>query len=272
LTLDKAAWNPGVEPLRVKKLSSRLLHPHPENSLRRSVIDAEMDALAAFDAASAYCRAKAEAREAKAAQDRRKEDEETENLVRAKAEGTIADCGCCFEELPLNRMVHCNGDSIHWFCFGCARRMAETAIGLSKYHLACMSLDGCDATFARDQKAAFLDNKLATALEEIEQEAVLRMAGIENLATCPFCRYAAEYPPVEENKEFQCENPECGLTSCRLCREETHIPKSCGEAARELGHSARRVIEEAMSAALIRKCNKCRRKLVFGIPPPPNPG
>jgi TRIAD3 protein (E3 ubiquitin-protein ligase RNF216) len=98
---------------------------------------------------------------------------------------------------------------------------------------------------------------LTNALELIEQEEVLRLAGIENLESCPFCPYAAEYPPVEENKEFRCENPDCLLISCRLCRQETHIPKACEEAARERGHSARRVIEEAMSAALIRKCNKC---------------
>jgi TRIAD3 protein (E3 ubiquitin-protein ligase RNF216) len=142
--------------------------------------------------------------------------------------------------------------------------MAEHVVGLSKHRLNCMSMDGCDATFARDQKALFLDDKLATALELIEQEEALRMAGIENLATCPFCPYAAEYPPVEENKEFQCENPDCRVVSCRLCRQETHIPKTCQESAKERGHSARRTIEEAMSAALIRKCNKCK-------PFPPSP-
>lgn len=45
--------------------------------------------------------------------------------------------------------------------------------------------------------------------------------------------------------------------SCRACRKETHIPRTCEEAALEQGHSARHGIEEAMSEALIRKCNKC---------------
>ena len=257
LALDKASWSLDMAPARVKKLGNSR-PPHPESALRNSAIDAEVDALAAFDAASADCRAKAEVRQAKEAEEKRKAQDEAENLERAKAEGTIADCGCCYEELPLNKMVHCNGTTLHWFCLECARRTAETAVGLSKYHLGCISMDGCDATFSRDQKMVFLDDKLATALELIEQEAVLRMAGIENLATCPFCPYAAEYPPVEVNKEFQCENPDCRLVTCRLCREETHIPKSCSEAAKERGHSVRRTIEEAMSAALIRKCNKCQ--------------
>jgi TRIAD3 protein (E3 ubiquitin-protein ligase RNF216) len=200
----------------------------------------------------------ARAREFKEAELKRKAQEEEDNLQRAKAEGAVADCGCCYEELALSSMVHCAGDTTHWFCRSCAKQMAEHVVGLSKYHLGCMSVDGCDATFSRDQKELFLDEKLANALGLIEQEAVLRLAGIENLENCPFCPYAAEYPPIEENKEFRCENPECHLVSCRLCREETHIPKTCGEAAKERGHSARRVIEEAMSAALIRKCNKCR--------------
>jgi len=83
------------------------------------------------------------------------------------------------------------------------------------------------------------------------------MAGIENLESCPFCPYAAEYPPVEVNKEFRCEAPDCERVSCRLCKLESHIPKSCEEFAKENGLSIRRQIEEAMSAALIRKCNKC---------------
>lgn len=136
--------------------------------------------------------------------------------------------------------------------------MAENEIGLSKYELGCMSMDGCQAGFARDQRDLFLDQNAAIALERIEQEAVLRLAGIENLETCPFCPFAAEYPPVEVDKEFRCQNPECEFVSCRLCRQETHIPKSCAEAKRENGLSARREIEEAMSAALIRTCNKCR--------------
>lgn len=88
------------------------------------------------------------------------------------------------------------------------------------------------------------------------------MAGIENLASCPFCPYAAEYPPIEENHEFKCQAPECQRVSCRLCNLDSHIPKSCEEHAKENGLSLRRQIEEAMSAALIRKCNKCSTPFV----------
>ncbi|QSZ34586.1 hypothetical protein DSL72_006180 [Monilinia vaccinii-corymbosi] len=183
---------------------------------------------------------------------------EEENERRAQAEGTMAECGCCFGDFPLNRMVHCNSEEVlHWFCRGCARQTAENEIGNSKYELHCMSTDGCEAGFSLEQRTQFLDESTIVALERNEAEAVLRMAGIENLASCPFCPYAAEYPPVEVNREFRCQAPDCEKVSCRLCKLESHIPKSCAEHAKENGLSVRRQIEEAMSAAMIRKCNKC---------------
>ncbi|KAI3402074.1 hypothetical protein diail_1, partial [Diaporthe ilicicola] len=182
---------------------------------------------------------------AKSEIERKREEDEQNNLEAATREGNIADCGCCFVEYALNRMVHCDGEILHWFCRDCARTMAETQIGLSKYRLDCMSTDGCTGGFALDQKEIFLDGHSMTALDRIEQEAVLREAGIENLETCPQCPFAAEYPPIEEDKEFRCLNPDCAVTSCRSCRKETHVPKTCAEAALDNGHSARHEIEEA---------------------------
>ncbi|KAM0563386.1 hypothetical protein ACHAPJ_001104 [Fusarium lateritium] len=114
-----------------------------------------------------------------------------------------------------------------------------------------------ECSFSQSERRKFLDKKLTSALDRIEQEDVLRMAGLENLAKCPFCHYAEEYPPVEVNREFRCQDPECAITSCRLCNLETHIPKTCEEAALERGVDMRRDVEEAMSKALIRNCNKC---------------
>lgn len=50
---------------------------------------------------------------AEAAKTRRKEQQELENLEIARAEGTVADCGCCFVECAINRMVHCDGEELH---------------------------------------------------------------------------------------------------------------------------------------------------------------
>ncbi|KAI0442562.1 hypothetical protein F4803DRAFT_562254 [Xylaria telfairii] len=190
------------------------------------------------------------------------EAEEQNNFLRAKNEGQTIDCGICFEECPLNRMVRCDGEIMHWFCRKCLRTQAESLIGMAKYELTCMSLDGCSAGFSRGQKKMFLGSKLAVALDRIEQEAVLRMAGIENLETCPFCPYAAEYPPVEVDKEFRCEDPRCRRVSCRLCRKETHIPRTCAEVEADRGLDARHALEEAKSEALIRRCNNCQNPFI----------
>ncbi|KAK1988823.1 hypothetical protein LZ30DRAFT_697700 [Colletotrichum cereale] len=180
------------------------------------------------------------------------------NFARASADGNVVECGCCFGELALNRAVCCqNLDNPHLFCVICARRTAEHAVGQSKYELVCMSMDQCKAGFSRAERQKFLTDQLSAVLDRIENEAVLRMSGIENLERCPFCPYAAEYPPIDMNREFRCENPDCQKVSCRLCKDDTHLPKTCEEAAHDKGIGAQHEIEEAMSAALIRKCNKC---------------
>ncbi|KAI1114433.1 hypothetical protein F5Y14DRAFT_169176 [Nemania sp. NC0429] len=204
------------------------------------------------------------ARELSAAKDAKAaaEAEERANFRRAQDQGQTTDCGICFEECPLNRMVGCEGETVHWFCRSCLKSQAESQIGMAKHEITCMSLDGCSAGFSWAQRALFLNKKLTVALDRIEQEAVLRMAGIENLETCPFCPYAAEYPPVEVDKEFRCDNPSCRQVSCRLCRKESHIPKTCAEADADRGLDVRHILEEAMSEALIRKCNKCGLKFV----------
>lgn len=235
--------------------------------------DSDRDKIEVLKELQAARRMKRKADAAREAE-RQKELDEEENVKKSEAEGTMAECGCCCCDYPLNRMIHCDSsEEMHWFCRGCARMTAEVEIGKSKYELRCMSTDKCEAGFAMDQRyvqrlvrilfllisfrVQFLDEKTRVALERNEQEANLRLAGIENLESCPFCPYAAEYPPVEVDREFRCQAEDCERVSCRLCKLDSHIPKSCEEFAKENGLSIRRQIEEAMSEALIRKCNKC---------------
>ncbi|EHK17917.1 uncharacterized protein TRIVIDRAFT_44742, partial [Trichoderma virens Gv29-8] len=183
----------------------------------------------------------------------------------AKDHGLMRECECCFVEFPLSRMVSCEGEPNHLFCMKCPRKLAEELIGQSRYQLQCLSLDDCSAAFSLSERAKFLDEGLVRALELIEQDAVLRSANIEGLVKCPFCPFAAICGPTEENREFPCQNPDCLVVSCRLCRAETHVPISCQEAAQKAGVSARHEIEEAMSAALIRTCNKCDTPFIKSV-------
>ncbi|KAK4211547.1 hypothetical protein QBC37DRAFT_375899 [Rhypophila decipiens] len=184
------------------------------------------------------------------------------NEAQAIAEGLMGECQCCFGDHPMNRMVYCTGDSPHYVCYECAKNFAKSKIGMSQWELTCFAVEDCQGTFSHAHRAKFLDDNLTKALDRLEQEHVLQQAGID-LAQCPFCPYAAEYPPVEVNREFTCDNPECGAVSCRLCKALTHIPKSCEEFRSEnAAESARHRIEEDMTLALIRKCNKCKTPYV----------
>jgi TRIAD3 protein (E3 ubiquitin-protein ligase RNF216) len=194
-----------------------------------------------------------------AAAKKKYETDEAANLELAMKERTMQECGCCFDDFPRNRMINCNNEIVsHYFCKRCARLHAETQIGSAKFELQCMSTDGCEASYSIAQRQLFLDANLTTALDRIEAETNLRLAGIENLASCPFCPYAAEYPPIEHERLFHCEFDSCRKTSCRMCLKESHIPKTCQENAREIGLDVRREVEEAMTAALVRFCNKCK--------------
>lgn len=132
-------------------------------------------------------------RERKYQAEAEREQAEKRNIDEEKAGDLVKDCECCFAEVAVNRMVQCNAETAHWFCLQCCRRQAETLVGLSKYELACLSMDGCEAAFSHASRQKFLDEKLASALDRIEQETVLRLAGIEDLVSCPFCPFATEW-------------------------------------------------------------------------------
>ena len=119
------------------------------------------------------------------------------------------DCGCCCETVTMPRMTHCDGDEPHFFCLDCARKNANNDIGNSQYKLRCMDFSGCIATFSREQRLRFLDEKTMAKLERLQQQQELRSANLDNLSTCPFCDFAAICPPIGEDREFRCHNLEC---------------------------------------------------------------
>lgn len=162
----------------------------------------------------------------------------------------------------MNRTVGCDTDTAHYFCFGCVRKAADTAIGLMKYELRCFDVSGCGALFTRSGLQQALDSSAINKLEALQQQDEIAKAGLEGLADCPFCDFKAICPPATVDKEFRCLNVDCERVSCRICRQESHIPLSCAEYKKEQGYSERRLIEEAMSEALIRKCPRCSIAIV----------
>ncbi|PWW77970.1 hypothetical protein C7212DRAFT_276751 [Tuber magnatum] len=202
-----------------------------------------------------YARSKGRREETQAQMDADARLEAQINEKEPQESNTVMECGCCFDEYPFISMTHCN--DLHFFCLDCARRNAETEVGRGRHKLSCMDGSGCKALFPRGQMLRFLDAKILSALAKIEQEDALRIADIDGLVKCPFCHYGAIYPPPEVDKEFNCQNPDCMEISCRLCNQKSHFPLTCQEYAKDNKLNARHRVEEAMTEALVRKCNKC---------------
>jgi TRIAD3 protein (E3 ubiquitin-protein ligase RNF216) len=184
------------------------------------------------------------------------------NLQQARMTNQMGECQCCFTEYPLNRMIGCSGKDVHLFCMDCPKSYIETEMGQSKCRPVCFASTECKGTFTRQQLQRVLSDKTFERLEHMQQQQDLAAAGLDFLSECPFCDFKAECPPVDVDREFRCQSTKCGKTSCRLCNRETHIPLSCEEAKKEGQLTLRHVVEEAMSAALIRKCNSCQHPFV----------
>jgi hypothetical protein len=195
--------------------------------------------------------------------DRDAEAEEAANLLQHKLEGSLIECQVCFdEEIPMNRAVMCEGDVGHFFCFSCVARLAESQIGAMKHEMMCMDGSGCKAVLSLDGVGRAVPTKVVDKLAFYQQQAEISAAGIEGLEQCPYCEYKAICDPVEEDCIFMCQNPDCGKNTCRKCNEASHLPKSCEEAKKDKGLSARHLVEEARSEAMMRKCPKCKAKII----------
>ncbi|KAK4543562.1 hypothetical protein LTR36_005457 [Oleoguttula mirabilis] len=195
----------------------------------------------------------------RAVEDEKKKAED-ENLQRAKERGETAECQACFDELPMNRQMHCDGPVAHFTCYDCAEAYIKSEVSESRCRVLCTA--GCGAGFAPNQLNLLADKPLLEQLAELEQEKAIRDAGLDDLEECPFCDYKVILPPVEEDFEFRCANPECEKVSCRRCKSVSHIPISCEQHAKDNKVNHRHKIEEAMTAALIRSCNKCKKQFI----------
>lgn len=187
--------------------------------------------------------------------------EETNYRI-AQQNKEMSECECCYSEFPTNRMTFCDGPVAHFFCLECAKTYVSTQMEMSKCRPECPSISDCKAPFSRSQLQRFLGKTTFDRLEHLQQLEDIQAAGLDNLEECPFCDYKAECPPVEIDREFRCINPTCGKTSCRLCHLETHIPKSCEENRKDNKINVRHTVEEAMTKALIRNCNQCKKPFV----------
>ncbi|ETN42059.1 uncharacterized protein HMPREF1541_03998 [Cyphellophora europaea CBS 101466] len=188
---------------------------------------------------------------------------EEANLEQHRANGWLVECRVCFDtETPMNRAVICTGENGHFFCFSCVAQLAETQAGMLKYEMLCMDESGCKAALDPEGVGQAVPIKTVDRLALNQQQAEIAAADLEGLEQCPYCEFRAIMDPVETAVVFQCFNPDCRRASCRKCRQDAHVPKSCEEVRAERGLSERHLVEEARSESVMRPCPKCKVKIM----------
>lgn len=244
--------------LALEEAQRQATRPYPRRRARETVDVSGIISTLEEEAASAV---RAELLAARAACE--KAASERANFETCKREGTLQECSVCFDECPYNRAIAC--DSAHFTCYDCTKTYIGTEVGQGTCDVTCpYSIDGrpCGAAFSETALQALDDPKLLKKFFDLKQQQEIREADLGDLAECPFCDYKEIYPDVEDNFEFQCQNPECMVLSCRRCSRKSHVPTTCQENSKDDLIAKRHKIEEAMTAALVRTCNKCKSKFV----------
>ncbi len=121
-----------------------------------------------------------------------------------------------------------------------------------------MDTSGCQAVFSQRVLADVVGENTMSLYHRLRQMKDLELACIDGLESCPHCPFAIVIDNPEE-KLFRCINPACLKVTCRKCKRADHIPKRCEEVEEAFKLDKRHTIEEAMSAALIRRCPKCAK-------------
>jgi E3 ubiquitin-protein ligase RNF216 len=203
-------------------------------------------------------KARKKAEEKQASQKR--EDEQRMKDLMAKAvstdKGELVECDICAEDRPLKYMASCNTKEKHTYCFVCVKTHIETIIGDGKHAAVCMTTN-CKGYYSRQVLEQLLDKALVLRMERLQQNEELK--GVKGIKDCPFCNFKAF---CETPSKFDCQNPECLMSSCLKCKAETHPALSCAEYAKkkkeDIGESKgvrlRHLVEEAMTEALLRHC------------------
>ncbi|GAA5884404.1 hypothetical protein JCM6882_005235 [Rhodosporidiobolus microsporus] len=172
----------------------------------------------------------------------------------SQGEKVEVECQSCFDKVKSSVAARCKNG--HAFCEGCTLTAAENALGMKRGVVDCFAMNsGCTETIATGDLKRLLPRKLIRKLEVVETENELDAAGLDGLYKCPFCPFAA----IIDDREtvFTCKRTGCKKVSCRLCGKEDHGARPCNGTKLD-GLAGQHAVEEAMSAAVIRKCVQCK--------------
>ena len=172
----------------------------------------------------------------------------------------MLECQCCFCESNFSDMVPCCEG--HLFCNQCLNDYVKQKCqdGVRSGVLECMEND-CDAPFARSMLSVKVPDEMLKKLDERIEAANIAQAALPDLVRCPKCQIQFELP--EEIMVLVCGS--CQYQSCRNCKIEwtaEHQGKKCEELETDDTTKQRRLLEEQMSEAIMRRCPKCKTPLI----------
>ena len=178
-----------------------------------------------------------------------------EQMIEEKANSTaVFECQCCFDDrIHLEDLITCDSGN-HMFCSSCVKNGCESAIGENKSEMKCFA--ECQSKFSLPTLKNVLDPGIYEKYSQRLQVEEISAAGIDGLEHCPRCGSPNLCHP--DDKIFRCVNEECKIETCRLCKEDNHIPLRCEEVEKDEETKNRIKLEEKMTEALIRNCYHCK--------------
>merc|ERR1712059_83086 len=104
-----------------------------------------------------------------------------------------------------------------------------------------------------------LPSGMFSQLMQRRQMQEINEAGLEDLVQCPACSFATVMPDPLFTV-LRCGNPACGRGTCRLCKEDSHVPLACEEVEKNAEVKLRTKLEDAMTDAMVRECVSCKKR------------
>ena len=160
----------------------------------------------------------------------------------------------CADERARHRFLSCDDfKDPHKACEVCVKTHLSSIINDKQLPWMTCLMNGCNAYYSKADWQRILDPKLLMQRSRLEDSA--HLASIKDIVDCLYCHFKAE--PDPRNNIFECQNPTCMKRHCWKCKSLPHNGKSCEEAKKRNvkdKDQLRRLVEEAMSEALIRRC------------------
>lgn len=169
----------------------------------------------------------------------------------AAAAGDVVTCNVCMDDVPTPLAIACGNE--HWVCRTCAATYISTELYSNGRAMSKCVQPGCTSMYTDACLADVLPARTYRAFVQMQTRAALRDVALcdegELTHTCP-CGDMAVLSRL--NTVHTCAS--CGVATCVLCDKPAHVPRRCSEVGGDAEEAARREVEEAMTAALVRRC------------------